>query len=88
MRCRLFAIARGDGNCNRGVGGSGQLHDLNILHLDVKPGNVLLDDYGHAYLADFGISRTLRTLESCIVLTQASSQVQCCGLSKVCFRVS
>ena len=51
--------------------GLGQLHDLHILHLDAKPGNVLLDDYGHAYLADFGISRTLRTLEFCTVLTHS-----------------
>lgn len=45
--------------------GLSQLHDAHILHLDLKPGNILLDAHGHAYLADFGISRVLGTLEDC-----------------------
>ena len=50
-----------------------QLHALHILHLDLKPGNVLLDQHGHAYLADFGISHALRTLEACTAMTSGSS---------------
>ena len=37
--------------------GLAQLHAANIWHLDLKPGNILLDEYGHAYLSDFGILR-------------------------------
>jgi serine/threonine protein kinase len=33
------------------------LHEARILHRDVKPSNVLLDDHGDAALADFGLAR-------------------------------
>ncbi len=49
-----------------------QLHIVQILHLDLKPANILMDDYGHAYLSDFGISRVLSTLEACTAVTGAS----------------
>jgi DNA-binding beta-propeller fold protein YncE/predicted Ser/Thr protein kinase len=34
-------------------------HDRGLVHRDIKPSNVLLDERGHAYLADFGLSRRL-----------------------------
>ena len=34
-------------------------HARGLVHRDIKPSNVLLDDQGHAYLADFGLTRRL-----------------------------
>lgn len=49
---RLFAAELGSA--------LGFLHDLGIMHRDMKMENVLLSDRGHLRLSDFGLSRRLK----------------------------
>jgi serine/threonine protein kinase len=35
-------------------------HDQGVVHRDVKPANVLIDDHGNCYLSDFGLAKVLQ----------------------------
>jgi serine/threonine protein kinase len=38
-------------------------HHERVLHRDVKPGNVMIDQRGHFYLMDFGLARLLHAVD-------------------------
>ena len=50
------------------------VHQQNIWHLDIKPGNIMVDSQGRAYLIDFGASKQMRGADG---VSQATSSALC-----------
>lgn len=42
------------------------IHSCNVLHRDLKPGNILLDDNYHIKICDFGLARSVSKLEEVV----------------------
>ncbi len=50
--------------CTQALAGLAQVHREKIVHGDIKPGNILIDERGRARLTDFGLSRFLEETTS------------------------
>jgi serine/threonine protein kinase len=50
--------------CREMLSGLGEVHRRQVVHRDVKPDNVLIDEQGRARLTDFGLSRFLEETTS------------------------
>ncbi|KAG2055053.1 kinase-like protein [Suillus hirtellus] len=53
------------------------LHSKNIIHGDLMPPNVLIDENGDARLADFGLSRLLADHETSFFASYRSGAIRC-----------
>src|SRR4051794_6356325 len=54
-----FSVARACALVRQIADGLDAVHAAGLVHRDVKPANVLLDESGHAWLTDFGLARQM-----------------------------
>ena len=64
LRRRVLALEEIDQICTAIANALTYAHSQGVLHRDVKPGNVMLDENGTPYLTDFGLARVVTQGES------------------------
>ena len=60
-RTEKLTIGKAIAIAKQACDGLAEAHRLGVIHRDLKPGNIMIDNEGNACILDFGIARSLRT---------------------------